>query len=204
MNKFAFVLLATAPFIFSQKLQDDGANVHVIRALRLFAMNVSNFNHFDFANQPAVIIKSEQDSGEQQTLKRGRGKTKHFTREGGFMGSAEVRLVWQHALNATHWAVAYDWEWIAASSSQSEIIQVFELRNGKVFITQQIEADLHHGGPSMEAALNASSQRLTVKSVELDSPNGRCCPRYVNVLEYDWSGQEFHRISSHRELLPKI
>jgi hypothetical protein len=201
MNKFVFVLLAATPFIFSQRSKCED-NVHVTHALRLFATNVSDFNHFDFANQPAVMTKPE-GSGEQQALKRGRGKTKQFTHEGDFMGSTEVRLVWQQALNATHWAVVYDWEWIAASSSQSEIIQVFELRDGKVFITQQIEADLHHGGHLMGATMNASSHRLTVKSVEPDSPNGRCCPRYANVLEYDWSGQEFHRIGSHRELLPK-
>jgi hypothetical protein len=201
MNRFIFVLLAASPFIFSQKPKDDDANINVIQTLRLFATGVSDFSHFDFANQRALLIKSKPGSGEQQALRSGRGKTKHVSREDGFVRITDVRLMWQRALDANHWVVVYDWEWIAASSSQFEIIQVFELRDSNVFITQQIEAD-QHGGNSIGARLNPSAQRLTVKSVELDSPNGRCCPRYANVLEYDWSGKEFRRISSHRESLP--
>jgi hypothetical protein len=202
MNKFIFVLLAASPFIFSQEPKDDGTNVNVVQTLRLFATDVSDFSHFDFANQRALLTKSKLGSGEQQALKFGRARTKHRNHEDGFMRTTDVRLVWQRPLDAKHWAVAYDWEWIAASSSQFEIIQVFELRDSDVFFTQQIEADLH-GGRSIRANLDSSSHRLTVKSVELDSPNGRCCPRYANVLEFEWSGEEFRRISSHREPLPK-
>jgi len=43
---------------------------------------------------------------------------------------------------------------------------------------------------------------LTVKSVELDSPHGRCCPRYINVLVFDWTGERFRRVSARHVPLP--
>jgi hypothetical protein len=186
------------------KFDDDDLNIYVTRSFSLFASNVSDIHHVDFANHPAVFLKSPTNNGERQVLKQGRGKSTYVlgrSLEGTAWGTSEVRLKWQRALDPDHWIVGYHWYWTAASSSQSEILQVFELRDGKVFITQQIEADLH-GGRSIGAMLNPRSRRLTVKSVELNSPNGRCCPTYINTVVFDWTGERFRRISAHRAPVP--
>ena len=113
-------------------------------------------------------------------------------------GFTEVRLVWQRNMDSLHLVVAYDWSWTAASSSQSQIVQIFELRDGKLLIVQQIEADTHHGGQEVGAKLNSTSHLLTVKTVELNSPKGRCCPTHIDVVTFRWEQSKFRRISAHQ------
>jgi len=199
MNKFAFVLfLAVAPCLFSQKLKDDDLNVYVTHSSSLFASNISDFHHLDLSNLRAVFIEASGSRGQWQALKNGKGKTVDINRYGEFEGATDVALAWQQPLDAKHWLAAYDWEWVGGSSSHSQIVQVFELRDGKVFITQQIEADTHHGGAAVGAVLNPSKKTLVVRAVELDSPKGRCCPTQINVVAFAWTGKQFRRVSAFR------
>jgi len=196
MNKIAFLLLlCAAPSLLSQTIKDDDLNVYVIRASSLFASNVSDFDHLDFTNLRAVYIEASGRKGQWQALKHGKGKTVDINRYGVFEGATDVVLAWQQALDAAHWLVAYDWEWVGGSSSHSQVVQVFELRDGKVFITQQIEADTHHGG-RVGAILNKEKKTLVVRAVEIDSPKGRCCPTHINVVAFTWTGKTFQRVSS--------
>ncbi len=200
MNKLAFFLLVTAmPGEFSQSLKTadlEHLNVYLTRANRLFASNISDLTHVDFANLQAVEI----DGGEWQKLRNGKGKSIHKEDIPGFV---EVWLNWAHALNEDHWVADYSWFWAAGTSNSSEIVQVFELRDGKVYITQQIEAVTHHGGRSVAAWFNANKKLLTVKAVESDSPKGRCCPTKMNVLVFRWEGKQFRCISAKTVPLPE-
>jgi hypothetical protein len=192
MNKLAFLLLvAVMPFVFSQSLktQDlEQLNVFVTRGNRLFASNISDLTYVDFANLRAVNI----DGGEWQELRKGEGKT---IRKEDAPGFVEVRLNWVRALNDDHWVVDYGWFEAAGSSNSFAVVQLFERRDGKLYITQQIEAIMHHGGRSVGAWFNANKKQLTVKAVELDSPKGRCCPTRMNVLVFRWDGTQFRCIS---------
>ncbi len=197
MYKFAFVLLfIAAPSLFSQKIKGDNLNVYVTHASSLVASKVSDFHHLDLANLRAVFIELGGQRGQWQALKHGKGKTVEINRHGVFEGATDVILAWQQQLDPTHWLAAYDWEWVGGSSSHSQVVQVFELHDGKVFITQQIEADTHHGGRAVGAILNREKKTLVVRAVELDSPKGRCCPTYINVVAFIWTGSEFRRVSS--------
>jgi hypothetical protein len=197
MNRFAFLLLLVAPpCLVSQTLKNNDLNVYITRASVLFAAGIGDFSQMDFANARAVHVDGD---GEWQALKRGRGRTKDASR----VGSVEVWLRWQQALDARHWVVDYDWEWIAGSSSQSNIVQVVELREGKVYITQEIEVDTHHGGHAVGAWFNAGRKRLTVKAVNYAPFEGRCCPSLMGVVTFVWDGTRFHRITAKRVPLPK-
>lgn len=203
MYKFAFVLLCiAAPILVSQKIKGDDVNVYVTRASSLFTSNVSDFNHLDLANLRAVYIEASGQRGQWQALKHGKGKTVDINRHGVFEGATDVVLAWHQQLDATHWLAAYDWEWVGGSSSDSQVVQVFELRDGKVFITQQIEADTHHGGRAAGAMLNKDKKTLIVRAVELNSPKGRCCPTYINVVAFSWTGSRFQRVSSRQIPIP--
>jgi hypothetical protein len=197
MNHFALVLFFIAtPSLFPQKVADDNLNVYVTHASSLFASNVSDFHHLDLANLRAVFIEASGRKGQWQALKQGKGRTADINRYGVFQGATDVVLAWQQSLDATHWLSAYDWEWVGGSSSHSQIVQVFELRGGKVFITQQIEADTHHGGRAAGAILNKQKKTLVVRAVEIDSPKGRCCPTQINVVAFTWTGKSFRHVGS--------
>jgi hypothetical protein len=203
MCKFVSVLfLIAAPCLFSQKTKADNLNVYVTPASSLFASHVLNFHHLDLANLRAVFIEPGGERGKWQTLKNGKGKTVDINRYGEFEGATDVILAWQQVIDATHWLAAYDWEWIGGSSSHSQIIQVFEIRGDRVFVTQQIEADTHHGGKATGATLSKEKKTLIVKAVELDSPKGRCCPTYINVVAFRWTGSRFQQVSSHQVPIP--
>jgi hypothetical protein len=203
MYKFVSVLfLIAAPSLFPQKTKGDNLNVYVTHASSLFASNVLDFHHFDLANLRAVFIEPSGQRGQWQALKDGRGKTVDINRNGEFEGATDVILAWQQPIDATHWLAAYDWEWVGGSSSHSQIVQVFELRGDSVFITQQIEADTHHGGRAVGATLNKEKQTLIVRAVELDSPKGRCCPTYINVVAFRWTGSRFQQVSSRQVPIP--
>lgn len=197
MKMLLFILLIFAtPFVIAQRLKQEDLNVYVTRRSSLFASHVSSFDQVDFRNSRAVHISPDGHKGEWQALKRGKGKTEYISRYGGFEGATDVVLAWQQALDAAHWLVAYDWEWVGGSSSHSQVVQVFELRDGKIFITQQIEADTHHGGRAVGAILNEVKKTLVVRAVEIDSPKGRCCPTHINVVVFTWTGKTFHRVSA--------
>jgi hypothetical protein len=195
MNKLALLLLVTAmPCVYSQSLKTEGLeqlNVFVTHGNRLFASNISDLTQVDFKNLRAVNI----DRGQWQELKNGKGKSATNIGDG-LYEFTEVRLTWGHRLDDDHWVVDYSWFWAAGSSNSSEIIQVFELRGGKVYITQQIEAVTHHGGRAMGVRFDPRKKLLTLKAVESDSPKGRCCPTKINILVFGWDGAQFRHISA--------
>jgi len=199
MNKMVFLFLVVAmTCVFSQSLKTkdlEDLNVFVTRGNRLFASNISDITHVDFANLRAVNI----DGGEWQELRKGKGKTIRKEDDPGFV---EVRLNWAHTLNDDHWVVDYGWFEVAGSSNSYEVVQLFELRDGKLYITQQIEAVTHHGGKAVGAWFNTNKDLLTVKAVA-DSPNGRCCPTHMNVVVFRWDGTEFRRVSAKAVPLPE-
>jgi len=195
MKKLAFLLLLLgAPCLVPQTLTKEDLHVYLTHASALFAAHTEDFSKLDFANMKALQV----ETGEWQELKQGRGKTAGGSR----VGTVEVWFSWQHRLDSEHWVAAYDWMWTAGSSSQSSIVQVFERRGDKVFITQQIEVDTHHGGRAVGAWFDPARRVLTVKAVNYAPFEGRCCPSLMGVVDFRWQGQRFHRTDAKRVLLP--
>ena len=203
MNKLALaVLLAAAPCILPRMPKQEDLNVYVANTHSLFASKVSGLDQVDLPNSRAVYIEGDGRKGEWQALKRGRGKTEDVSRYGMFEGATEVIFGWRYWLDAQHMVVDYGWVWSSGSSSQSDIVQVLEWQNGKVWITQQIEADSYGGGAIAGAWFDPKTKRLTVKAVELDSPKGRCCPTHINIVAFRWDGGKFRQVSARQAPMP--
>ena len=204
MNKFASVLLlAVLPYLAPQTLKTEDLNIFVVRNPCLVREQVSDLSKIDFANMRAVHVGEYGEIDTWQALRRGRGKTVDRDRDGNFEGATDVRLAWQEPLDAEHWIADYEWEWVGGSSSHSDIVQVFELRDSMLFITQQIEADTHHGGRVVGGRFNTATKLLTVKAVDYADREGRCCPSLMDVATFRWDGKQFHRISAKIVPLPK-
>jgi hypothetical protein len=201
MNKLALVLLFfVSPLLFSKKATDN-TNVYVTETSHLFASDVSDISRMDFPNLRAFFLPLDEYSAWQQ-LKKGKGRTQ-VTIGKGVWNATQVELEWQKQLDRDHMVVAYIWTWVTFTSYESEVVQVFERRDGKAYIVQQIVADRHNGEPDAGAIFDERTRKLTVKSVELDSPLGRCCPRYLNVVTFSWDGARLKRTIVSRRFLPK-
>ena len=203
MKKLLFILLfLAAQLLTAQTLKQEDLNVYVARTHLLFASKVSGLDQVDFRNTRAVYVEADGRKGEWQALKRGRGKTENISRYGVFEGGTEVIFGWKYWLDARHIVVDYEWVWMAGSSSQSDIVQVLEWQDGKVWITQQIEVDTHGATGIAGVRFNPRTKRLTVKAVELDSPNGRCCPTHINIVAFRWDGGRFRQMRARQVPMP--
>jgi hypothetical protein len=205
MNKpvILLLLLAVMPFLFSEKLKEEDVGVYVMRTTSLFATGVSDFDNLRFANIWAVYLGEHGKKEDWLTLKKGTGKAVYRDRNGGFDGAFDVSLEWQYGLDPEHRVVDYGWEWVGGSSSHSEIVQVLELRDHKVFITQQIQVDTHHSGGTAGAWFNPNKKLLVVKAVAYAGSEGRCCPSLMDIVNFRWDGEQFHRVGRKRVPLPK-
>jgi len=203
MKKLALVVLLTAPFLSlaTQKNQDLG--IYINYKPGLFLRKVPDFHKMDLKNTRAVYLESDGKLGEWQALKQGRGKTVSLGPKGEVLagGSVDVWFEWQHALDANHLVAAYEWQWVGGSSSQSIIVQVFELRDDKVFITQQIEAEAH--GTGAGADINPQSNLLTVHALVFADTDGHCCPSSLSTVVFQWDGRLFRRIRARKGPEPK-
>jgi len=202
VKNLLFVVLVLAPLLIAQTLKQKDLNVYVTHPHLLFASKVSGLDQVDFRNTRAVYIEADGRKGEWQTLKRGRGKTENISRYGVFEGATEVIFGWKYWLDARHIVVDYGWVFVSGSSSQSDIVQVLEWQNGTTWITQQIEADTHGATGIAGAWFDPKTKRLMVKAVELDSPNGRCCPTHINIVEFHWDGRKFRQIRARQVPMP--
>jgi hypothetical protein len=199
MNKLAFLaFFAVVPTMFTQSLKTEDFNIFVSAPIsRLYSESVSDFGKMDLANMRAL----QALDGKWQELKKGSGESRF--RDGGLTGTTSVWLDWQRPLDDEHWVAAYGWLWVAGTSSSSEIVQVFELRNGKVYITQEIEADIHHGGKPVGAWFDSRKKLLTVKAVNYAPLEGRCCPSLMGVVTFRWDGKRLRAIRAKHVPLPQ-
>jgi hypothetical protein len=99
----------------------------------------------------------------------------------------------EHALLATNWVSC------GASCNSHEIVQVFELRDGRPVVVQQISFDSDAGGTGANFDDNSQTLTITGRSNE-ESPH--CCPKSLDVVTYRWARQQFVQSSYRREVVP--
>ena len=202
MNHLArlLVLLAVSS-LAAQSLKNEDLGISITNKPQLFVAEILDVKKMDLANRKAVFLNRGRVM-ERVKLSHG-GGTRIYRFDDGFSENTEVKLGWQMPLARELWLAYYEWGWYMASSAHSGAVQVFELREGKVFIIQQIAFDMHHGGHAVGASFDPKRKILTVRSVPFDSPKGRCCPIYINTVTFRWDGQRFVRISAKRAPISK-
>ena len=68
------------------------------------------------------------------------------------------------------------------------ILQVFEVRQSDLFVSQQMSFDLQAPGTGVE--FDPATRILTVRArTNDDSPH--CCPKGVDVVTFRWDGKAF-------------
>jgi len=91
------------------------------------------------------------------------------------------------------------WRSCGGSCSDNGLLQVFELRSGHPTVVEQIRYGRH--APNTGAILNTDSRILTITG-RSSEPSPNCCPRSLDVMDFEWDGKEFHFKSSKRVALP--
>lgn len=97
--------------------------------------------------------------------------------------------------------VLYEEDSVGGSSSQDGIAQVFELAGQRLRVAQQIDWDLHYGGPF--GPLDTFKERtkaLSIRSSHYLPGDGHCCVSAVDVVTYRWDGTQFHQTALRTEL----
>jgi hypothetical protein len=100
----------------------------------------------------------------------------------------------RRALVITKWVACID---LCASIG---IAQLFELRSGQPVITQQFVFDAHADGTG--ATFNDRALALTVTG-RSDDGSPACCARSLDVVTYQWRGNEFKQASYERIPVPE-
>jgi hypothetical protein len=203
MKRFAiFLLLSFLPLLSSQTSRDEDFGIHTVcHGSRLFVSKVPDFSKMDLKNMKAFFLDRDGKIGEWQALKRGHGKTTHLVKQSGVEVGSYTDLKWQRLLDSEHQVATYEWQWVGANTSESILVQVFEFREDKVFITQQIEAEAH--GPGAGADFNPRTNLLTVHSLVFSDKDGHCCPSSLSTVVFRWDGRLLRRISTSKEPIPK-
>jgi hypothetical protein len=203
MNHIArFLIVALLPsFAIPSEKIDWGIDVESKR--HTFAMNVADINQLDLANMNAFYLV-EGKTEERLLLRRGKAnRIYYFVDDNSVSGSTKVTFRWKKPLDEQRFLAYYEWGWYAGGSDQGGIIQVFEISEAKVSITQQIYFNMHAGARAVGAIFDANAQTLTVKSVPFFSPGGRCCPSHLNTITFRWDGQRFVRVGAKLAPIPK-
>ena len=74
------------------------------------------------------------------------------------------------------------------SSSPNGYVLLFEIREGRLVMTQQFRYDAQ--APGTGASFNASRTTLTVTG-RSDENTPNCCPKHVDVVTFAWRGDRF-------------
>jgi hypothetical protein len=86
------------------------------------------------------------------------------------------------------------------SSSQEDIHQVLELSNHKLRIVEEMNADLHYGGPYFQHAFDEATKTLVLHSAHYLHGDAHCCVSAMDVVTLKWNGSRFVQTSIDTEL----
>lgn len=146
----------------------------------------------------AVICDGKRIS-EALRLRKGEGSR----RVESLGGITSASLGWVWLIEPTFAVGTYRWEWFAGSSSHSDFVQVFELRQKRLVVTQQIHFDTHHGGNKAGADYDPRTTTLEIRAVAYSGSEGRCCPSKLKIIRYAWRNNRFQKLSSRVIPLPR-
>jgi hypothetical protein len=95
----------------------------------------------------------------------------------------------------------YEEDDVSGSSNQEGIAQVFELSDERLRVTQQIEWDLHYGGPYGRLdSFDEKNGTVIIRSAHYLPGDGHCCVSAVDVVTLRWDGTRFIQTSLRTEL----
>jgi hypothetical protein len=121
-------------------------------------------------------------------------------------GQTSISLAGIHYLNSaemgTEYAlVLYEEDDVGGSSNQEGFAQVLEIADKRLRVAQQIDWDLHYGGPYGPLdTFNEKTNTLTIRSSHYRPGDAHCCVSAFDVVTFRWDGRRFLQISVRTEL----
>jgi hypothetical protein len=154
----------------------------------------------DFQNLPVTFWKDQSGKPFLHHLRDGKCKIDLHPGE----TSAEVAGV--HYPNSSesgrdYALVLYEEDDAGGSSSQWGFAQVFELADRRLRVVQQLDWDLHYGGPYGKLdTFNEETDTLKIVSAHYQPGDAHCCVSAVDLVTFRWDGRRLHQASLHTEL----
>jgi len=159
-----------------------------------YKTGVDSLQKTDFGRK-AIICKGNRIT-ESLALRNGEGS--QSSDKAPLTSSAWLGRTW--LLEPNIMVATYSWEWVVASSSHLDVVQVVELRDHRLVVIQQLEFDTHHGGKNTGADYDPRTKILEIRAVGYSGSEGRCCPSKLKIVKYAWQTNRFHRVSA--KILP--
>ena len=190
--RICFLLLCVWPSILAAQL---GPTFHDIGVNYKYAGTYRSIREVDF--KKLAVYYFEEGGNLRTRLTDG-------SLQGG--GEESVRLDSVHPLKASggdQYALAiYEWDEAAGSSSQNGIAQLFDLSGGALRVVQQIDWDLHYGGPykGFSKLFDDKTMTLTFPSARYLDGDAHCCVSAIDIVEMRWSGSRFILAAKRTEL----
>ena len=121
-------------------------------------------------------------------------------------GHTSVQLAGVHYLDSAEGSresvlAVYEEDDVGGSSNQEGVAQVFELANNHLRVAQELEWDLHYGGPFGPLdTFNDSTNSLEIHSSHYQPGDGHCCVSAVDVVIFRRAERRLVQASLRTEL----
>jgi hypothetical protein len=204
MNKVVFHVaavlstLATTGFVSAvQTGSGDAPNYQLSHPNYQYAITVSSLRDIDFKNFKGLTSFRLHDGKPDEKVNLVNGKFSQRYPEG---GGEQVDLELVRLIDGGNRAViGLLWNNCGGSCADGGLVQVFELQGEHPTVVEQIIYERH--APETGALLPTGSRMLTItgRSAEA-SPN--CCPKSLDVMNFEWDGSDFAFKSRNRVALP--
>jgi hypothetical protein len=190
--------LALAGSVSAAHIQPgDAPNYEISHPNYQYSITVASLRDIDFKNFENLTVFRLRNNKPEPGVRLVDGKFSQRYPEG---GGEEVVLDLVRFIDGGQRAVIdVLWKSCGGSCSESGLVQVFALNAGHPVVVEQIAYERH--APNTGVELDAQSRILTV-SGRSSEPSPNCCPKSLDVMNYEWDGGGFVFKNSKRMTLP--
>jgi hypothetical protein len=168
----------------------------------VYGRHYRSFHDIDFKNLTVVFPNYENGKWRFFHLRNGECKVDYIHH----LVHTSVEVAGIHYLTSAvtereYALVLYEEADAAGSSNEEGIAQLFELARRRLRVAQQIDWDLHYGGPFGPLdTFNEATNTLSIHSSHYLPGDGHCCVSAVDVVTYRWDGRHFYQTALRTEL----
>jgi hypothetical protein len=205
MNKFIVRLagllwmLALTGSVSAAPIQpNDAPNYEISYPNYQYSITVTSLRDIDFKNFENLTVFWRRNNKPEPGVRLVDGKFSQRYPEGG--GEEVVLDLVRFIDGGQHAVIDVLLKSCGASCSDSGLVQVFALNAGHPIVVEQIAYERH--APNTGVELDTESRILTVTG-RSSEPSPNCCPKSLDVMNFEWDGADFVFKNSKRVALPE-
>ena len=177
----------------------SGPTFYLTSVSYLYPSNYRSIRKVDFKNLTLNLF-DEKAKRSHHRLKEGRCQIDYHPGHV-FVNLKSIHYLGSGEASRPHAMVLYHMEFVGGSPSQEGIAQVFELFDGHLRVTQQIDWDLHFGGPwGPFDPFDKKTNTFVIHTAHYLPGRAHCCVSAVDVVTLHWKGGRFVRTDMRTEL----